>query len=241
MRKPMRPARHPEMRPEMRPLTDEEGEVRELTAEDFKGMRPIAEVDPGMLEAVAQWRKVGRPKAESPKTHISFRLAAEVVENIKATGEGYNARVEQVLRAAFVTEQRGATRDPRSGSAPEAKLKEMSKSKSVRAMKLPRVESKITERSYQRAGVVAGGTLLSSGARQARRGPPAGEEATEHAIRAVVASQLKAMMEQQHLTNAALAKLLHTSRSQIERVLDPNNDDVTVATRARLRERSVKS
>jgi uncharacterized protein (DUF4415 family)/predicted XRE-type DNA-binding protein len=241
MRKPMRPARHPEMRPEMRPLTDEEGEVRELTAEDFKGMRPIAEVDPGMLEAVAQWRKVGRPKAESPKTHISFRLAAEVVESIKATGEGYNARVEQVLRAAFVTEQRGATRDPRSGSAPEAKLKEMSKSKSVRAMKLPRVESKITERSYQRAGVVAGGTLLSSGARQARRGPPAGEEATEHAIRAVVASQLKAMMEQQHLTNAALAKLLHTSRSQIERVLDPNNDDVTVATRARLRERSVKS
>jgi uncharacterized protein (DUF4415 family)/predicted XRE-type DNA-binding protein len=241
VRKPMRPARHPEMRPEMRPLTDEEGEVRELTAEDFKGMRPIAEVDPGMLEAVAQWRKVGRPKAESPKTHISFRLAAEVVESIKATGEGYNARVEQVLRAAFVTEQRGATRDPSSGSAPEAKLKEMSKSKSVRAMKLPRVESKITERSYQRAGVVAGGTLLSSGARQARRGPPAGEEATEHAIRAVVASQLKAMMEQQHLTNAALAKLLHTSRSQIERVLDPNNDDVTVATRARLRERSVKS
>jgi hypothetical protein len=41
------------------------------------------------------------------------------------------------------------------------------KSKSVRAMGLPRVEAKIMERSYQRAGVVAGGTLLSSGARQA--------------------------------------------------------------------------
>ena len=102
MRKPMRPARHPEMRPEMRPLTDEEGEVRELTAEDFKGMRPIAEVDPGMLEAVAQWRKVGRPKADSPKVHISFRLAADVVDGIKATGQGYNARVEQALRDAFV-------------------------------------------------------------------------------------------------------------------------------------------
>jgi uncharacterized protein (DUF4415 family) len=110
MRKPMRPALHPEMRPPMRPemrqpmrpLTDEDGEVRELTREDFEGMRPIAEVDPGMLEAVAQWRKVGRPKAESPKTHISFRLAADVVESIKATGQGYNARVEQALRAAFV-------------------------------------------------------------------------------------------------------------------------------------------
>jgi antitoxin HicB len=33
-------------------------------------------------------------------------------------------------------------------------------------------------------------------------------------------------MERQHLTKAAL----HTSRSQIDRVLDPNNDDVTVST-----------
>ena len=47
MRKPMRP----EMRPPMRPLTDEDGEVRELTAEDFKGMRPLSEVDPGLVEA----------------------------------------------------------------------------------------------------------------------------------------------------------------------------------------------
>jgi uncharacterized protein (DUF4415 family) len=187
----------PKRRP---PLTDEEGEVRELTAEDFKGMRPLREVDPGFIAAMEQFRKkVGRPKTVSPKVHISFRLAAEVVESIKATGEGYNARVEQALRDAFVT----------GGSAPEAKLKEMSKSKSVRAMKLPRVETKIMERSYQRAGVVAGGTLLSSG-RQARsvsfrpveadRRPHFGssledflaaegllEEATEHAIKAVVA------------------------------------------------------
>jgi predicted XRE-type DNA-binding protein len=55
-------------------------------------------------------------------------------------------------------------------------------------------------------------------------------EATEHAIKAVVAWQLKTSMEQQHLTKAALAKKLHTSRSQIDRVLDPNNADVTVAT-----------
>jgi antitoxin HicB len=56
------------------------------------------------------------------------------------------------------------------------------------------------------------------------------EEATEHAIKAVVAWQLKTQMEQQHLTKSALAKKLHTSRSQIDRVLDPNNDDVSVAT-----------
>jgi antitoxin HicB len=55
-------------------------------------------------------------------------------------------------------------------------------------------------------------------------------EATEHAIKAVVAWQLKTSMEQQHLTKAALAKKLHTSRSQIERVLDPHNDNVSVST-----------
>jgi hypothetical protein len=53
MRKPMRPEMRPELRPdlrpEMRPLTDEDGEVRELTAEDFKGMRPLSEVDPGLV------------------------------------------------------------------------------------------------------------------------------------------------------------------------------------------------
>ena len=39
--------------------------------------------------------------------------------------------------------------------------------KQMRALKVPKGEAKILERSYQRAGVGAGGTLLSSGARQA--------------------------------------------------------------------------
>jgi hypothetical protein len=30
------------------PPTDKDGEVRELTYEDFRHMRPLAEVDPGM-------------------------------------------------------------------------------------------------------------------------------------------------------------------------------------------------
>jgi antitoxin HicB len=33
-----------------------------------------------------------------------------------------------------------------------------------------------------------------------------------------------------HITKAALARKLNTSRSQIDRVLDPNNDDVSVST-----------
>jgi antitoxin HicB len=56
------------------------------------------------------------------------------------------------------------------------------------------------------------------------------EEATEHAIKAVVAWQLRTWMDQQHLSKSDLARKLDTSRSQIDRVLDPNNDDVKVST-----------
>jgi hypothetical protein len=47
----------PEMRPELTtvttaPLTNEGGEVRKLTEEDFRGMRPLAEVDPATVELV---------------------------------------------------------------------------------------------------------------------------------------------------------------------------------------------
>jgi uncharacterized protein (DUF4415 family) len=82
-------------------LTDKQGEVRELTADDMRLFKPIAEVDPGMVEAMMEFRrKVGRPKAVAPKVHVGFRLAADVVASIKATGRGYNARVEQALREA---------------------------------------------------------------------------------------------------------------------------------------------
>src|SRR5271165_7303363 len=84
-----------------KPLTDEDGEVRELTLADFRRMKPIAEVDPGMIEAMKDFRrKAGRPKAVAPKVHVGFRLAADVVASIKASGPGYNARVEQALREA---------------------------------------------------------------------------------------------------------------------------------------------
>lgn len=84
-----------------RPLADREGGVRELTAKEMRLFEPIAEVDPGMVEAMKELRRRGgRPKAHSPKIHIGFRLASDIVASIKASGRGYNARVEQALRAA---------------------------------------------------------------------------------------------------------------------------------------------
>ncbi|HEY1454840.1 MAG TPA: BrnA antitoxin family protein [Roseiarcus sp.] len=82
-------------------MADKDGEIRELTAEDMRLFRPIGEVDADMVEAMEEFRrKLGRPKAEAPKVHIGFRLASDVVASIKASGRGYNARVEQALRAA---------------------------------------------------------------------------------------------------------------------------------------------
>lgn len=38
---------------------------------------------------------------EQPKLHIGFRLAADVVQGVRATGPGYNACVEKMLREAM--------------------------------------------------------------------------------------------------------------------------------------------
>ena len=70
----------------------------ELTAEDFARAKPFSEVFPEQHKA---WKKLGRSPVGSPKVHIGFRLAADVVDGIRATGRGYNARVEKILREAI--------------------------------------------------------------------------------------------------------------------------------------------
>ena len=68
------------------------------TARETAEARPFAEVFPAPF---AKWKKRGRPPAATPKVHIGFRLAADVVAGIRASGRGYNARVEKVLREAL--------------------------------------------------------------------------------------------------------------------------------------------
>lgn len=52
-------------------------------------------------EAVAPLRKMGRPKSQLPKINGTLRLSAEIWQQIKSAGRGYNARVEAVLRDAI--------------------------------------------------------------------------------------------------------------------------------------------
>jgi uncharacterized protein (DUF4415 family) len=73
----------------------------EITDAVSMRMRPAGEVIPKVVEAYRRG-KLGRPTiGDEPKVHIGFRLAVDVVAAIRATGRGYNARVEKVLRAAL--------------------------------------------------------------------------------------------------------------------------------------------
>ena len=77
-------------------MIDEENP--EWTPEATAAARPFKEVFPHQHKT---WKKMGRPPVGTPKVHIGFRLAADVVEGIRASGKGYNARVEKVLREAL--------------------------------------------------------------------------------------------------------------------------------------------
>ena len=50
------------------------------------------------------------------------------------------------------------------------------------------------------------------------------------AIKRVLAWELERAMEEQQKTKQAMAKQLHTSRSQLDRLLDPRNVSVTLDT-----------
>ena len=56
------------------------------------------------------------------------------------------------------------------------------------------------------------------------------EEITAVAIKRVLARQIEAAMSDSGLSKAAMARRMKTSRSQLDRLLDPENDSVTLAT-----------
>jgi antitoxin HicB len=59
------------------------------------------------------------------------------------------------------------------------------------------------------------------------------EEVTARAIKRVIARQLDALMEEQGLSKSTLAKRMNTSRAQLDRLLDPENESVTLGTLTR--------
>jgi uncharacterized protein (DUF4415 family) len=94
-----------------RPLTDEEeAEIQrmiasdpdspELTDEQLAQGRPFAEVFPELAESTRRSR--GRPPVARPLQQISIRLDPDVIAKFKATGKGWQARINDVLKEAKV-------------------------------------------------------------------------------------------------------------------------------------------
>ena len=81
-----------------KPLIDKDGEVRELTAEDIKRFKPIADTNPSLLAKIK--KGIGeRGSQKSPtKIPISIRVSPEVAEYFRSAGKGWQSRIDHVLK-----------------------------------------------------------------------------------------------------------------------------------------------
>jgi len=84
----------PDERP---PLTDADGEVRELTEEDFRHMRPMTEMFPEVVKAMERVRGQRGPQKAPVKERVGLRLDRHIVDHFRATGKGWQTRINAVL------------------------------------------------------------------------------------------------------------------------------------------------
>jgi len=77
-------------------------EIPELDAGWFRRARPATEVLPPDLLAILPKRKPGQrgPQRAPVKKKISLRVDAEVLAHYKATGRGWQARINEALKKA---------------------------------------------------------------------------------------------------------------------------------------------
>ncbi|WP_372425399.1 BrnA antitoxin family protein [Salinarimonas chemoclinalis] len=77
----------------------------EITAEEYA---EIPELDDEFFERADLYEgdrliKRGRPKSEAPKVPINIRLSPDVVERFKASGPGWQTRIDAALKV-FIEE-----------------------------------------------------------------------------------------------------------------------------------------
>lgn len=74
----------------------------EATDEQMAEARPFTKAFPALAENMR--RNVGgRPKSANPKVPVSIRLDPDVVAKFKATGPGWQSRMNEVLRREVLT------------------------------------------------------------------------------------------------------------------------------------------
>jgi len=77
----------------------------EWQAADFSRAQAASEVLPSLLSparTAALMKPRGRPKAEITKQRVSIRLSPEVIEHFKASGSGWQTRIDAALRQFII-------------------------------------------------------------------------------------------------------------------------------------------
>ena len=78
-----------------KPSMDESGEVRELTLKDLQQFKPIQEA--GLPDSLLKKLGVRGPQKAPTKVRVSLRLSREVVDYFRATGDGWQTRMDGEL------------------------------------------------------------------------------------------------------------------------------------------------
>ncbi|WP_396434997.1 BrnA antitoxin family protein [Limnohabitans sp.] len=85
-----------------KPLIDESGEVRELTAADLRRLKPAADALPvhlyAQLMGINRSPGVRGPQKVPTKQATTIRLSPEVMLAFKATGAGWQTRIDDALK-----------------------------------------------------------------------------------------------------------------------------------------------
>ncbi|CAN7679943.1 BrnA antitoxin family protein [Pseudorhodoferax sp. LjRoot39] len=80
---------------------------KRATAKDWVDPDDAPELDDAFFERADEFRdqvlvKRGRPKAAATKEPVKLRLDPDVVEALRATGDGWQTRINDMLRASLV-------------------------------------------------------------------------------------------------------------------------------------------
>lgn len=73
----------------------------ELTDAQIASAKPFAKAFPEIAQKMRK-NVGGRPKSTSPKVPVSIRLDQDVVTKFKATGPGWQSRINEILRNSVV-------------------------------------------------------------------------------------------------------------------------------------------
>lgn len=79
------------------PRFDEENP--EWTEEDFARAKPAHKILPP--EVLAAFKKTRRPRKSPTKVPVSIRLSPNVVDHFRATGPGWQNRIDETLKRAM--------------------------------------------------------------------------------------------------------------------------------------------